>query len=69
MECPYCGSEDTTYLGVEEGGGESQSDLCDAYVCEDCGTSWDGDCIGIGEDEFSSIEYSDDARGGYTDYE
>lgn len=54
--CPYCGSEMTAYLGMDDGGGDYGEAVCEQFKCYDCGQHFEGDCIGqaidgaIGED-------------------
>ena len=37
MNCPYCGSKDLTYLGIDDGAGDYGESLEDLYRCLECG--------------------------------
>lgn len=45
MICYSCGSENTIYKGVEDGGGQYGSSVCDIWECLDCGIWTEADCV------------------------
>lgn len=51
MNCHYCGSDDTEYTGVDDGGGDYGSSVCDYYFCNSCELSFEANCIDVGSDE------------------
>jgi transposase-like protein len=56
--CPYCGSENFSYAGVADGGGDDGTSLCDEYDCEECGKSFEGNCVDyVYEDECEGYYY------------
>lgn len=38
MICPYCGSDELEYLGIEDGGGDYGDSLTDEWKCYGCGS-------------------------------
>jgi transposase-like protein len=51
MECPYCGSEETEYDGIEMGS-NFDDEICDQWTCIDCGSTFDTDCIAAPEPDY-----------------
>ena len=45
MICPYCGSEDVSYIGMEDGGGDYGNAVTEMWRCGDCGEDFEGDSI------------------------
>ncbi len=45
--CPVCDSP-MVYVGVEDGGGDYGTSLCDIYKCTNCGEMIEGACIDTG---------------------
>lgn len=45
--CPYCLSSNTEYMGIDDGGGEYGTSVCDEYECLECGAGWSSDCMEI----------------------
>lgn len=43
--CPVCGSTHLLDHGVDDGGGDYGSSLCQQYECEVCGYWFEDDCI------------------------
>lgn len=44
MQCPYCNNE-MEYVGVNDGGGDYGSAICDEYQCPVCDWIEETDCI------------------------
>ena len=44
MLCRYCGSKNTEYLGVTDGGGDYGTSICDEWFCGDCDSHWEDGC-------------------------
>lgn len=40
--CPYCGSTNVEYMGIEDGAGEYGELVVDTYRCRDCAMRFDG---------------------------
>lgn len=55
-DCPFCGSVNTFYAGVDDGGGDYGESVCDTYRCEDCDNDFDGDCFSAGSDDGSDAD-------------
>jgi hypothetical protein len=36
MYCKYCGSENVSYIGVDDGGGDYGDSLVSIFYCDDC---------------------------------
>jgi len=51
VQCPYCGSEDVYFSGVDDGGGDYGDSLCDLYECQGCLNDFEAHCIS--EDELN----------------
>lgn len=55
--CPYCGSEDVTYTGMDDGGGDYGDQVCDQFRCNHCDQDFEGDCFG---DSGDALDYDID---------
>lgn len=63
MQCPYCG-ENMEYLGVDDGGGDYGSAVCDQWECPGCGWCDETNCVEFDD----SIDTDDpDFQQGYED--
>lgn len=49
--CEYCGSEDVEYTGVDDGGGDYGTSVCDQFHCNHCEGDFEAGCIDTGSDE------------------
>lgn len=50
MQCPYCGSNHVDYIGVDDGGGNYGTSVCDIFHCGDCEMDFEANCIDTEED-------------------
>lgn len=57
MMCNYCGSENTEYRGIDDGGGDYGDSICDVYHCHDCDMYFDADCWGDEPELYGSEEF------------
>lgn len=55
--CPYCGSEEVYFTGVDDGGGDYGDSVCDQYECQECFNDFEAHCIG--EDELNDGAITD----------
>lgn len=53
--CPYCGSKEITYLGIDDGLGDYGDSLCDTWHCEHCDNEFESGCIDIDDSELEEI--------------
>jgi C4-type Zn-finger protein len=54
VTCPLCG-EPMEYLGVDDGGGDYGTSICDDWYCENCDYHVEDNCIEY-EDDSEDIE-------------
>lgn len=50
--CPACDAVAVSYQGIQDGGGDYGTSICDCWRCEMCGNEWESDCIDM-EDTYS----------------
>jgi len=50
--CHHCGSEDLEYLGVDDGGGDYGTSVCDEYGCLNCGNVLEVNCWECDDDDY-----------------
>ena len=63
MKCKYCGCE-MDYVGIQDGGGDYGSAVCDEFECPECGWVEESGCVEYDD----SIDTDDpDFQQGYTD--
>lgn len=43
--CAVCNSDNIVYGGIQDGGGDYGTAVCDHWRCEACGHEWEGDCV------------------------
>jgi len=55
--CVYCGSEEVEYTGLDDGGGDFGSSVCDQYHCLACDGEFEDGCIDDQEDGFDAEAY------------
>jgi len=44
MQCKYCGNQ-MEYMGINDGGGDYGSALCDEWECPECGWCEEVNCV------------------------
>lgn len=58
MNCKYCGA-DMDYVGVDDGGGDYGSAVCDQWTCPECDWAEESNCIEI-IDDLEDMELEED---------
>lgn len=48
MDCPYCGSKNVEYRGLDDGGGDFGTSIIVLYRCDECGTHFEDDVYDYG---------------------
>lgn len=43
--CPYCGGDNVSYIGIDDGLGPYGDAIGDVYICEDCDLEFEGNII------------------------
>jgi len=45
--CRLCGHDEYEYLGVDDGGGDYGSSICDQFHCLNCNNYFEDNCIDV----------------------
>lgn len=50
MYCKFCGSENVSYVGLDDGGGDYGDSVVSIFYCEDCQSEIEGEVLALYSD-------------------